>query len=200
MDVVFGSSFWVCNINRKHLHLSMYRSYVMRKCNKPTLWQGGLVQHTIHTFWVTALLGTDYKLALCAMGGFLVSYFIRVIVLILFPVTCIEHVRTQFLSRFHSIITSRWLKLVTSCFLLVKLQLKIFRTSPWSSLCANVNNPVHKVWNVLISLTFSPAHFCTRLLYEHVCCELHKNIGIYLGGNQSHPHVLPPPLREQCHP
>ena len=31
-----------------------------------------------------------------------------------------------------------------------------------------------------------------HLLYEHVCCELHKNIGIYLGGNQSHPHVVPP--------
>ena len=37
------------------------------------------------------------------------------------------------------------------------------------------------MWNVLISLTFSPVHFCTRLLYEHVCCELHKYIGIYLG-------------------
>ena len=50
----------------------------------------------------------------------------------------------------------------------------------WSSLCANVDNPVCKAWNVLISLTFSLAHFCTRLLYEHVCCELHKNIGILL--------------------
>ena len=82
------------------------------------------------SYSVTALLGTDYKVALCAMGGFLVSNFIRVIVLILFPVTYIEHVRPQFLSRLHSIITSRWLKLVACCFLLVKLQLKIFLTSP----------------------------------------------------------------------
>jgi len=80
---------------------------------------------------------------------------------ILFPVTCTERVRPQFLSRLHSIITSRWLKLVTCCFLLVKQQFKIFLISSWSSLCANVNNPVLKVWNVLISLTFSPAHICT---------------------------------------
>ena len=64
------------------------------------------------------------------LGGFLVSNFIRVIVLILLPMTCIEHVRPQFLPRIHSIITSRWLKLVSCCFLMVKLQLKIFLTSP----------------------------------------------------------------------
>ncbi len=70
------------------------------------------------------------------MGGFLVSKFIRLIVLILIPMMRIEHVRPQILSRLHSIITSQWLKFVTCCFLLVKLQLKIFLTSP---------NPVRKV-------------------------------------------------------
>ena len=53
---------------------------------------------------VTELLETDYKLALCAMGGFMVRNFIRVIVLILVPVTCIEQVRPQLLSRLHRII------------------------------------------------------------------------------------------------
>ena len=64
----------------------MYRSYVMRKCFVGVAWFNARFIHS-----VTELLGTDYKLALCAMGGFLVSNFIRVIVLILFPVTCTEH-------------------------------------------------------------------------------------------------------------
>jgi len=49
-----------------------------------------------------------------------------------------------------SIITSRWLKLVTCCFLMVKLQLKIFLTSPWLSLCANVCLPVQTGWAPLL--------------------------------------------------
>ena len=64
----------------------MYRSYVMRKCFVGVAWFKARFIHS-----VTELLGTDYKLALCAMGGFLVSNFIRVIILILFPVTCTEH-------------------------------------------------------------------------------------------------------------
>ena len=60
------------------------------------------------------------------------SNFICVIVLILFPVTCIENLRRQFLSRLHSIITSQWLKLVSCCFLMVKLQLKIILTRMWN--------------------------------------------------------------------
>jgi len=84
-----------------------------------------------------------------------------------------HHVGPQFLSRLHSIITSWWLKLVNFCFLLVKLQLKIFLTSPWSSLCANVHNPVRKVWNVLISLTFKPAHFCTSTWFD---CYQHTSV------------------------
>ena len=65
----------------------MYRSYVVRKCFLGGAWFNARFIHS-----VTELLGTDYKLALCVMGGFLVSNFIRVIVLILFPVSCIEHV------------------------------------------------------------------------------------------------------------
>ena len=71
----------------------------MHKCFVGVAWFNLRFIHS-----VTELLGTDYKLALCAMGGFLVCNFIRVIVLILFPMTCIEHVRPQFLSRLHSII------------------------------------------------------------------------------------------------
>ena len=57
--------------------------YVMSKCFVGVAWFNARFIHS-----VTELLGTDYKLA--AMGGFLVSNFIRVIVLILFPVTCTE--------------------------------------------------------------------------------------------------------------
>ena len=71
----------------------------MRKCFVGMAWFNTRFIHS-----VTELLGTDYKVVLCAMGGILVSNFICVIVLILFPVTCIEHVRPQFLSRLHSII------------------------------------------------------------------------------------------------
>ena len=66
----------------------MYRLYVMRKCFVGVSWFNARFIHS-----VTELLGTDNKLALCVMGGFLVSNFICVIVLILFPVSCIEHVR-----------------------------------------------------------------------------------------------------------
>ena len=61
----------------------MYRSYVMRQCFVGVSWFNARFIHS-----VTELLGTDYKLALCGMGGFLVRNFIRVIVLILFPVRC----------------------------------------------------------------------------------------------------------------
>jgi len=67
-------------VTRKHFH-SMYRSCdaQMQLTNIVARWPG-----STHNSWVTALLGTDYKLALCEMGGFLVRNFIRVIVLILF--------------------------------------------------------------------------------------------------------------------
>ena len=80
-----------------------------------------LVKFSFIWFLFLATLGTDYKVARCVLGGFLVSNVICVIVLILFLVTCIEHVSPQFLSCLHCIITSRWLKLVACCFLLVKL-------------------------------------------------------------------------------
>ena len=42
----------------------------------------------------------------------------------------IEPVRPQILSCLHSISASQWFNLVTGCFLLVKLQLQSFPTSP----------------------------------------------------------------------
>jgi len=77
----------------------VYQQETFSKCFVGGAWFNARFIHS-----VTELLGTDYKVALCAMGGFLVSNFIRLIVLILFPVTCIEHVRPQFLSHLHSII------------------------------------------------------------------------------------------------
>ena len=68
------------NINRKHFHSFNAQIVCDMKCFVGVAWFNARFTHS-----VTKLLGTDYKLALCVMGGFLVSNFIRVIVLILFP-------------------------------------------------------------------------------------------------------------------
>jgi len=114
-------------LNRPRLKHNLKREpvflMVMRKCFVGVAWFNARFIHS-----VTELLGTDYKLALCTMGGFLVSNFICVFVLIL---------------------------LIT------------------------------KVWNVLIRLTFSPAHFCTSYYMNTFVASYTDK---YLGGNQSHPH------------